>query len=245
LYGTISSSRLQLDKAIANMKKSSIFDLRKIIYVKTNNVVKLVKLSLTKFFILLFIISIPFSVISQSNTGKKDRTERINKRTQHGDQKRANKKLRKQKKKTKKVSKYSVDKQLKNRNGFFKRLFASKEVKQKRKEDRQARKIKRKEAKVLKKKGKVEQRRIKKYQKTRNEPDYVHTKKDAYKTMKKTKRTQKRQFKGKNRDPWVKRIFQKKHERDKVKRGKEDRARQFKEPFFKKLFKRKKRKRKT
>ncbi len=236
---------MQLDKTIANIKKSSIFDLRKIIYVKTNNVAKLVKLSLTKFFILLFIISIPFSVISQSNTRKKDRTERVNKRTQRGEQKRTKKKSRKKDKKTKKVSKYSVDKQLQNRNSFFRKLFASKEVKKKRKEDRIAKKIKRKEDKILKKKGKVERRRIKKYQKTRNEPDYLHTKKDAYKTMKKTKRAQKRQFKGNNRDSWVKRIFQKKHKRNKVKRDKEDRERQFKEPFFKKLFKRKKRKRKA
>ncbi len=211
------------------------------------------KLSLTKIFIFLFVISIPFEGLSQKDKNDKkgvhislrgifggDKTERIQKRKTRGEARKA----RKKKKGLNKTSSYSIEKKLKNRNSFFRRLFAKdKSLREKRREERKQRRLDRKESKARKKAGKKERKAVKKYQKSRNKPDYMHTDKSAYKKMKKTKRTQKRQSKDKYREPWIKRIFNKKHKTDKPKRDKAERSRRYKEPFYKRIFKNTKKRR--
>lgn len=135
---------------------------------------------------------------------------------------------------------YSVDKKQKKRPHIhisLRKIFIGD------KQARVVRKTERKDAKKRKKSDRLDQKAAKRYQKTRNKPDYMHTDKDAYKKMKKTKRQQKRLFKNKERDPWVKRIFQKKHKTDKVKRDRKDREK-VRDPILKRIFRNNKRRRK-
>ncbi|MFH2144284.1 MAG: hypothetical protein ABIJ97_17790 [Bacteroidota bacterium] len=108
---------------------------------------------------------------------------------------------------------------------------------------RTIRKTEKKEQKKIRISEKFDRKAIKKYQKRNNKPDYVHTDKNAYKRMKKTKRTQNRLFNNDGREPLVKRIFRKDHDRKKAKLSKEDRKR-VKDPFLKKIFKPKKKNKK-